>query len=422
MRRWVAVACLVLAACGDNGPTNPYVTTGTGGAGGGFGGAGGASVDPELGGPCVDGASCDDALDCTEDSCDMTVMRCRFHPVDSGCQDGVYCNGSERCDQNLGCQPGPPVNCSDGEVCTIDTCVEATASCTHVPRDADGDLDPDVHCGGGDCDESDPGVNSLVEEVCGNGKNDDCDADIDEADCATPTNDVCVDALVIDASGSYTMTTFGAAANYPTSCTPEGTVRDVVAAIVAPDNGALDVVARAQATTQVSLALATQCGDAATEIACSGSFPRPSGGQVSRVRARSVASGAILPLYVTTVAGANVPLEVSFVPPTTQPTNETCGTADPLPLGVSLPIEIVDAAKDLTTACASLTGELVYELTVDVPSDLDVYAVSVDGDGQPSISLRTENCALPEDEIACVAASPAHLYRHCSPRARITSR
>jgi len=410
---------VLLGGCDDSLPQNPFVTTGSAQGGAGFGGSGGALAnDPELGGPCIEDAQCDDGIDCTNDACDSDLDRCRFKRDHEACANGVHCDGAEVCNNALGCITGSPFDCSDGDVCSIDTCVEATQSCVHEPRDADGDTDPDVHCGGGDCDDFDPAVSSLIEEVCENDVDDDCDGSLDEGDCSQPENDTCGDALDITATGTHQLTTFGAAFDYATSCSPTGAVRDVVAAVIVPAGPAVDIVARARTTTvPVSVAIAGQCGDAGTEIACGGPFPRPNGQQVARLRARAIGGGAetAFPLYVTTTLGAEVTLDVGYETATSAPTNETCGTAEPLALDVPTEIEIVDAATDLATACDTAMGELVYLISLTTQSDLDLYAVSVDGDGLPSISLRSAACALLEDEIACHTASSAHVFRHSLP-------
>ncbi|NUP14397.1 MAG: hypothetical protein HOW73_50850 [Polyangiaceae bacterium] len=411
------IACSI-TACEGTPPDNPFVTTGTSVGGGAQGGSGGGtSVDPELGEPCVEDAQCNDEIDCTVDSCDKAFDRCRYHPEPAPCQNGVHCDGAEVCDGKLGCVPGPPPDCTDDNICTIDTCVEDNQSCRHDPRDADGDGDPDGHCpGGGDCDDADPAVSSLAEEVCDNTVDDDCDRTVDEDDCAAPMNDTCVDALTIEASGTYAMSTFGAAADYPTACSTGGAERDVVAAIIVPAGPPVDVVARARtAASAVSTAIAGQCGDAGTEIACGASFVRATGGMVSRLRARGIgdpSAQTALPFYVTTDGGSDVTLDVSIEPATPKPTNETCGTAIDLEPGTSTTLEIVDAATDLETACVRMTGELVYRLEVTEPSDIDIWAVSTDGDGQVSLSLRDAACALAEDEISCHTAASAHVFRH----------
>src|SRR5215831_15898955 len=161
------VAIELASACGNNSAPNPFTSSS-----GAIGDAG-PDADPTLGGPCNDDGQCNDMLDCTFDRCDMALHRCRFTPDDSKCQDGVYCNGIERCDNQNGCVAGEPIGCDDQDVCTIDSCDEKTHACLHAPRDADGDGDPDWHCpGGGDCDDNDPTVSSKLPEVCANGKDD----------------------------------------------------------------------------------------------------------------------------------------------------------------------------------------------------------------------------------------------------------
>jgi len=55
--------------------------------------------------------------------------------IDNDCADGLFCNGIETCVGGL-CQPGTAVDCSDGIVCTADTCDEANDVCLHAPVDA----------------------------------------------------------------------------------------------------------------------------------------------------------------------------------------------------------------------------------------------------------------------------------------------
>ena len=84
--------------------------------GGGDAGADGGM----LGKPCTGDADCDDAIPCTRDVCDPDAGRCRHTPDGSLCENGVFCDGVEVCDLHLGCRPGVPVSCSDGNSCTID--------------------------------------------------------------------------------------------------------------------------------------------------------------------------------------------------------------------------------------------------------------------------------------------------------------
>jgi hypothetical protein len=431
MRRCRLLCLLPLLAlsCVPN-QANPYPpdagpdATGSGGAGGdGGSGAGStATTDPTIGGPCKTDDDCDDGIGCTFDACDLVIEKCRFVPDDSVCSNGLYCDGIERCEPKLGCTFGEPVGCSDNNSCTLDACVEATQTCAHAPRDMDLDGDPDNHCGGGDCDDTNPNVSSLLPEVCANLKDDDCDGQIDEAECTSPKNDVCVDALLMEMPGSYALDTTAATYNYPSTCSAllAGPV-DVVAAVLLPPGPPVDVEVTARTQYQnVALTLAGQCGDPSTEIACAGTFvgPPPGGGMISKVRGRSLGDpqkDTAFPVYVATAPPGPIVLDVQWLPPTSKPANETCGTAEPAPIGVPFPVSVIDAAKDLASLCNPPTGELVYSFTLVAPQNVDVFATSTDGDGLPVLSLRTEACALPEDEITCHSAQTAHLVAKSLP-------
>lgn len=55
--------------------------------------------------------------------------------IDADCADGLFCNGIETCVTGV-CQPGTAVDCSDGIVCTADSCDEANDVCLHAPVNA----------------------------------------------------------------------------------------------------------------------------------------------------------------------------------------------------------------------------------------------------------------------------------------------
>jgi hypothetical protein len=375
-----------------------------------------SDADPTLGGPCLDDNQCDDEVDCTFDRCDLTLQRCRHEPNHLACQDDRYCNGAEVCDLRVGCIPGEPVTCSDLDSCTIDQCLESTQSCAHQLRDADGDGDPDWLCGGGDCNDSDPLVNSLAKEICANNRDDDCDGQIDEEDCVYPANDTCSDPLMLTPDVVSVASLFGTKSDYAASCIPSGssTLRDIVAAISIPNDSTydLDVLVRAD-TGSLYAAAATQCGDPATEVACQGGSTGPLG-PVARFIARDVPSG-MLPIYVASDQEQSVRVQASLRPAQPKPTNETCGTAAPLVPGQSVVAEILDAFKDIGSICPSTMGDLVYQFTTDAPHDVYVFGGSLDGLGDPVLSLRNADCAKPEDEIACKSAKAPVVFVRALP-------
>ncbi len=422
------VAGIYAAACEGARPGDPFASgaggvggsiegVGAGGSGGGATGGAGAT-DETLGGPCSDDAQCDDALDCTFDGCDERLARCRFQPDDALCQNGVFCDGLEQCKNKLGCVPGEPVTCSDGGVCTIDSCDEATKLCVSAPRDVDGDGDPDDHCGGGDCDDLDPTASSLAAEVCANGVDDDCDASVDEPGCASPQHDDCFDPLLLTAPGSFAMSTVAAGLDYASSCSLSGAplASDVVLAVSLPGGSPVDVQLTARTSyADVTLALMGACADPASELACSASYFHPSGERVAKLRARSIGAGApaTLPAFVTTATPSAVTIKYELLPPTLAPANETCGTALPIAAGVPATASLVGSKTDLAMGCGAMVGELVYSLTLTEPQDVHVYASTVDGDGLAVVALRDAAC---QTELACAVAPTAkigaHAFRH----------
>ena len=135
---------------------------------------------------CVAGAPlCDDGLDCTADYCDEGTLHCWSEAEDERCSDGVFCNGDEVCDEELGCVSGPPP-CSDGLECTVDQCNEGSQSCGHLPdHGVCNDGDP---CVAGRCDLWEGCVVTHGTEgpigtpSCDDGGDSDCDGLVDEDD------------------------------------------------------------------------------------------------------------------------------------------------------------------------------------------------------------------------------------------------
>ncbi len=372
--------------------------------------AGQPDADPTLGGPCVDDGQCDDGLACTYDSCDQTLHRCRNVPDDTQCDDHVYCDGQEQCVIGHGCEPGPVVACDNGDPCTIASCVEMTKSCAYVPRDQDQDGDPDDHCFPmHDCNDQDPTVSSLHAEVCANGKDDNCNGQVDEMPCVVVQGGTCSTAVAITAPGTYALSTVGANRTFPTSCsvsTPAGS-QNIVAAVTIPAGPSVDLDLWATTTgPEVALAVDGACGQASSEVACA-SAP---GASSMRARARNLAPGTYY-VVVTTQSATSFELIVSFLPPTPPASNVDCASAIPLPFDTPTTVSIIDPPKNLASACSSATGELTYAVTVTQPSDVRVFGSTLQGSGQPVMGLRSPHCTDPGDELFCVkGSSPPPLF------------
>lgn len=67
---------------------------------------------------------------------------------DDECQDGVFCNGEERCDLATGeCLPGSLSSCDDGDPCTVDRCDAALDACVNeLTQDSEIAAGPDGVC------------------------------------------------------------------------------------------------------------------------------------------------------------------------------------------------------------------------------------------------------------------------------------
>jgi hypothetical protein len=366
------------------------------------------TIDPSLGGRCLDDEQCDDELECTFDRCDLELGRCRFVADDSLCQDGLYCNGVEVCSLTRGCRPGQVVSCDDTSACTLNRCVEATESCETAPRDADGDGDIDARCSeeGSDCNDEDPTVSGLFPEICGNGRDDDCDQTSDEPDCETPAYDVCEAALELDASASFLLSAFASGAHSASRCS-EPDARDLFVDLVVEEEGANVELTLSAPGGQLALAAFEQCGVADSEQGCDASSEGPEGLSVARLRLHQLAPGHhSVALFAAGVD--DLELNVDFQPSSAAPSNETCGSAlDTLP-GEPFDVDLLGAVADVESQCATGEGDRVYRFHLAEPSDVRVFGTALDLYGAPIFSLRGADCVA--DERTCTAGDGAELF------------
>ena len=417
------------AACGSSTARSPFVDREAGvDAGAGDGGhvapppTGGPDTGPpdepgEWGGPCIDDGNCDDAIECTDDVCDGTRRRCHFVARSERCGDDVFCNGEERCVLGIGCRAGDAEACTDGTTCTIDACDEATHSCSHVPRDADSDGDPDGNCtGGGDCNERDPAISSKRPEICGNDKDDDCDGTRDESDCESPAHDDCKDPLVVSAPGVYSVSAAAAKKDYSARCLPETPLEgDVVLAIELPEGDPVDVdIGVTSAGGEVVLAANGSCGVAESELACSTGTPAGRGSRAARLLLRGRSPGETVFVTLFTSAPEKLAVNVDFPAATPAPPNETCGTAASLVEGVHVVAPIAGAQRDVDVSCGETHGDLVYTFTIGEPRDVLLNATAADTFGSPVLSLRRFPCGA-GSEVACSGGENTQVFRRALP-------
>ncbi len=102
---------------------------------------------------------------------------------DAQCAAGTLCDGIERCVGGT-CQPGPPLDCNDGDPCTTDSC-NPTAGCVH--RD---DACPSTCGPGSDGQRCSDGSACTVGDTCSGGACVGTPVDCDDGDpCTTDTCD-----------------------------------------------------------------------------------------------------------------------------------------------------------------------------------------------------------------------------------------
>ncbi len=313
--------------------------------------------------PCETDEDCADDVDCTRESC-HPLGYCEYVEDTAQCSDGIFCNGTERCDRQLGCVSVPRQACNDEDVCTIDRCNEDQKRCEHAPRDFDEDGDVDWHCEGGtDCDDQDPIRGGTTAEVCSDGVDNDCDGTTDEATCGRPPHDTCDDALDISAGGSFVLRTRSALPDYATRCSLTAN-RDAVATFRLDKPSSVEIVAAG--TLRPTLALRTDCGDSSTEFQCVSH-------QDARIRARELAPGTYW-LIVSDAVPGDIDIRATFGEPIAPASNESCESPLALTPGQVQMVSLVDVDDDvsLSSCGGGDLGELVYSLEVAEESDIRV--------------------------------------------------
>lgn len=186
------------ALCNDNlfctGTETCNVQTGCVSSGNPCGGGQSCNEAGDFCGQCNTNADCNDNVACTTDTCNQQTHTCSNVVNNAACNDGQFCNGTETCNAQTGCVAGTPVNCNDGIPCTTDACNEATDACTHTPVNSV--CNDNIFCNGAETCNAQTGCANGTPVNC----NDNIACTVDACDEAgdtcthTPNNAVCNDA------------------------------------------------------------------------------------------------------------------------------------------------------------------------------------------------------------------------------------
>ncbi len=142
--------------------------------------------------------NCDDDSECTSTGCDPDDG-CTVEALDGPCFDGDVCTLADTCVDGA-CEPGPPLDCDDGNPCTSDAC-DAATGCTTTPiEDASGGDGGGDGPGGGDGDAfpCDDGNACTTGDACADG------ACVATGALSCPDDDPCTDSACDPATGCVT--------------------------------------------------------------------------------------------------------------------------------------------------------------------------------------------------------------------------
>lgn len=363
---------------------------------------------------CVAGNEpCRDTVDCTMDGCDESVRSCVFEGNDATCSDGDACNGAEVCDPRVGgCRAASPLYCNDEDSCTLDSC-DTAVGCVFEPRDLDGDGYRDARCGGEDCDD-DPRtgrtINPGAEEVCENGRDDDCDGarDFYDAEC-NPTNDDCATARVLPGPGTFNAATRGLTSRTTLGCASASTAADAFFRFTLAEPRDVWITATGTTTLNVALRAGANCASG-PEVACVVGSP-------ATVLRRSLPAGEHV-IVVETASATVFDLTLRFEPPTTVPPVDRCdGATVDISAGGVFSGLFAETSDDYVLSCSSTPrGDAAYRLVLDAPKDV-VLEATTSGGGSPATNLAlVRACGDRESTLRCQAGGrPARLVQRALP-------
>jgi hypothetical protein len=354
---------------------------------------------------------CSDTIRCTVVSCNEETDACETAGDDEVCDDGNPCNGREVCDRLVGCLPGfGGADCNDSDSCTIDSCAPETG-CAHTIRDLDGDGYADDRCEGGiDCND-DPltgvVVNPGAPEICGSGRDENCDGLSDIADpMCVPENDTCSSATFLAGPGTFAGSTIGVAQDHTLSCS-SGAGFDVVYTFTLLAERNVRILVNSGGANAVALRPLAECATGTGQLACIASSvgtatlssPRLPPGDYAIVVKTTLEETFDLSLEITPIGG------VSFG-------SEMCdAAATDISAGGIFTGDLSTLRDDHPRASCQSTlasgADAAYRLVLPVPSDvtLRTTVLSTSGFSTTGVTSVVTDCAATASELSCRSLS-----------------
>lgn len=355
---------------------------------------------------CIEGTcypaqepECIDDHDCTVESCDEETRTCNYEVNHDICNDGLFCNGDERCSILHGCVSGTVPDCTDDDICTIDLCVEERGGCVHDQRDLDDDGYIDSNCGGDDCNDRDREVNPGMEEICDDGKDNDCNMAVDMADEACrPGNDTCSDPILLSEDVEILGSTYGTMNNYDSDMCYIYSERDVTFQIDLAEERDLLVHVASVTAGSLNVSIQTICGNHMSELTCQETSTSMT------IRRNRLPAGTYY-LIVWTDHEGDFNISYTTEDPTPRPDNDTCDGATDVAGGGTFPGTTCDCLNDFVPTCMSSSGyDTFYTFTTTEPKKITITASALSGYPTVVLALMT-TCGDSGSELECVSSS-----------------
>jgi hypothetical protein len=171
------------------------------------------------------------------------------------------------------------------------------------------------------------------------------------------------------------------------------------------DAGDIDIVARTPFG-NLALARPSSCGAAPAASECARGAQLASGEGVARLHLYSPAPGPHT-VYLYTDSNADVQVDVADEPASLDPGNLSCDGFSGLQEGVPVEMDLgsvgaIDGAGAVVdSACPTDRGDRYFQFTLDEASDVRLVAQSLDGLGEPRLSVRADASCPLTSELRC---------------------